>query len=214
MNALTLELHKPRYSWPAWREHSFALGVVVSHIGLAFVLLNLSHNAPTPRVVYGLITIQLVSLPAPAVHPPPPPAAALMPTVAAPEPAPMPELAIKKPQVQKTDLALKRVQQEQQEKQQRIERDRQQQRLQEALRQEQVVREEERQARLQKQQLAQARQAESYRQASPAAKARAEAAAAANRQYLPIVKDAPEYPPRALDRKIEGECTVAYRVNA
>ncbi|SDI81062.1 protein TonB [Pseudomonas flavescens] len=220
MNALTLELHEPRFSWPAWREHSFALGVAVAlHIGLAFVLLNLSHNAPMPPVVSAVITTQLISLPAPAVQPPPPPVAAPMPTVTAPEPAPMPmpEPLVEKPQVQKADLALKRVQQQQQEKerQQRIERDRQQQRREEALRQERVVREElQRQARLQQQQVAQARQAEVERQTAAAAAARAEAAAAASRQYLPIAKNAPDYPQRALDRKIEGECTVAYRVNA
>lgn len=218
MNALTLELQEPRFSWPAWREHSFALGAAVAlHIGLAFVLLNLSHNAPMPPVVSAVITTQLVSLPAPAVQPPPPPVAAPMPTMAAPEPAPIPEPVVETPQVQQADLALKRVQQERQEKekQQRIERDRQQQRREEALRQEQLAREEQqRQARLQKQQLAQAQQAEAQRQAASAAAARAEAAAAASRQYLPIAKDAPDYPQRALDRKIEGDCTVAYRVNA
>lgn len=220
MNALTQELHEPRFSWPAWREHSFALGVAVAlHIGLAFVLLNLSHNAPMLPVVSAVITTQLVSLPAPAVQPPPPPVAPPMPAVTAPEPAPMPipEPVVEMPQVQKADLALKRVQQQQQEKerQQRIERDRQQQRREEALRQEQVVREAlQRQARLQEQQVAQARQAEVERQTAAVAAARTEAAAAASRQYLPIAKDAPDYPQRALDRKIEGECTVAYRVNA
>ncbi|WP_049277920.1 energy transducer TonB, partial [Pseudomonas putida] len=44
-----------------------------------------------------------------------------------------------------------------------------------------------------------------------AAQARA-AAEAASRQYLPIAKEAPDYPQRALDRNIEGECTVAYTV--
>ncbi|TBU79845.1 energy transducer TonB [Pseudomonas daroniae] len=215
MNALTLELHEPRFSWPAWREHSFALGVAVAlHIGLAFVLLNLSHNAPMPPVVSAVITTQLVSLPAPAVQPPPPPVAPPMPEVAAAEPAPLPEPVVEAPQVQEADLALKRVQQERQERQQRTERERQQQRREEALRQEAMARQEQqRQAQLQEQQLAQARQAEAERQAAAAAAARAEAEAA-SRQYLPIAKDAPDYPQRALDRKIEGECTVAYRVNA
>ncbi|QGZ29668.1 TonB family protein [Stutzerimonas stutzeri] len=221
MSALTLELHEPRFSWSAWCEHSFALGVAVAlHIGLAFVLLNLSHNAPMPPVVSAVITTQLVSLPAPSVQPPPPQAAAPMLAGAAPEPAPMPKPVVEKPLVQKADLALKRLQQEQQKKErkQRIERDLQQQRREEALRQELVVREEQqRQARLQEQQLALARQAEAERQtsaAAAAAAARDEAAAAASRQYLPIAKDAPDYPQRALERKIEGECTVAYRVNS
>lgn len=215
MSTLTLELHEPRFSWPAWREHSFALGVaVVLHIGLAFVLLNLSHNAPMPPVVSTVITTQLVSLPAPAVQPPSPPVTPPMPEVEAAEPAPLPEPVVEAPQVQEADLALKRVQQERQERQQRIEQERQQQRREEALRQEAMARQErQRQARLQEQQLAQARQAEAERLAAAAAAARAEAEAA-SRQYLPIAKDAPDYPQRALDRKIEGECTVAYRVNA
>lgn len=67
-----------------------------------------------------------------------------------------------------------------------------------------------RQALEREQQLAQARQAQADLNAA-AARAQAEAA---NSQYLPIAKEAPDYPQRALDRKIEGECTVAYRVNA
>lgn len=42
---------------------------------------------------------------------------------------------------------------------------------------------------------------------------RAEQAAAADiRQYLPISKEAPDYPQRALDKGIEGDCTVEYSV--
>ncbi|GGB98509.1 protein TonB [Oxalicibacterium flavum] len=37
---------------------------------------------------------------------------------------------------------------------------------------------------------------------------------AASRQYLPIEKKAPAYPQRALDKNIEGSCTVSYTVNA
>ncbi|HLD67421.1 MAG TPA: energy transducer TonB, partial [Pseudomonas sp.] len=54
-------------------------------------------------------------------------------------------------------------------------------------------------------QQAQAAAAESSRQA--------EAAAAASRPYLPIAKDAPDYPERALDKGIQGDCTLSYRVN-
>ena len=43
---------------------------------------------------------------------------------------------------------------------------------------------------------------------------RAQQAAAASdvRQYLPISKQAPDYPQRALDKGIEGDCTVEYSV--
>lgn len=210
MSTLTLELHESRVLWPAWREHSFALGVAVAlHAGLAFVLLNLSHNAPMPAPVSAVITTQLITLPAPVVQPPPP----VIPDVPVTPPAPLPEPVVEAPQVEQADLAFKRVEQERKEKAQKIERERQQ-RREEALRQEQLVREEQqRQALLQEQQLAQARQAEADRQAAAAAAAKAEAEAA-SRQYLPIAKQAPDYPQRALDRKIEGECTVAYRVSA
>ena len=38
------------------------------------------------------------------------------------------------------------------------------------------------------------------------------AAVADVRQYLPISKEAPDYPQRALDKGIEGDCTVEYSV--
>ncbi|MCW1938324.1 energy transducer TonB [Pseudomonas oleovorans] len=210
MSTLTMDLHESRALWPAWREHTVALGVALAlHAGLAFVLLNLSHNAPLPPAVSAVITTQLITLPAPVVQPPPP----LIPEVAAAPPAPLPEPVVEAPQVEQADLAFKRVEQERKEKAQKLERERQQ-RREEEQRQEQLAREEQqRQTLLQEQQLAQARQAEADRQAAAAAAAKAEAEAA-SRQYLPIAKQAPDYPQRALDRKIEGECTVAYRVSA
>ncbi|WP_235989146.1 energy transducer TonB, partial [Pseudomonas lopnurensis] len=36
---------------------------------------------------------------------------------------------------------------------------------------------------------------------------------AASRQYLPIAKQPPSYPQRALDMGLQGECTVSYRVD-
>ena len=41
---------------------------------------------------------------------------------------------------------------------------------------------------------------------------RAQQVAADVRQYLPISKQAPDYPQRALDKGIEGDCTVEYSV--
>ncbi|CAI8955540.1 periplasmic protein TonB [Pseudomonas chlororaphis] len=38
-------------------------------------------------------------------------------------------------------------------------------------------------------------------------------AAADSRQYQPLSKEAPDYPQRALDKNIEGDCTVEYSVN-
>jgi len=48
--------------------------------------------------------------------------------------------------------------------------------------------------------------------ADNARRAQQAAAAADVRQYLPISKQAPDYPQRALDKGIEGDCTVEYSV--
>lgn len=207
MSALTTQCHAPRLALPAWREHGLALGVAVAlHAGLAYVLLNLSHQAPMTTPVSPVITTELVNLPAPVAPPP-------APVIEPPAPAPIPEPVIEAPQVEHADLAFKRVEQQRKEKaRQQAERERQQ-RREEAQRQERLAREEQqRQALLQAQ--AEARQAEAERQAASAAAAARADAQAASQQYLPITKHAPDYPARALERKIEGECTVAYTVSA
>lgn len=216
MNSLTLELPAPRFAWPAWREHGLAFGAALAlHAGLACVLFNLSQQAPLPLPVSTVMTTQLITLPASVTEPPAPV------PVEPPAPAPLPEPVVEAAPVEQADLAFKRVQQERQEQAQQRERERQQ-RREEQQRQERLAREERaraeqaRQAQREAQQLAQARQAEAERQAAAnaaaAAAARAEAEAA-SRQYLPIAKQAPDYPATALARKIEGECTVAYTVN-
>ena len=60
------------------------------------------------------------------------------------------------------------------------------------------------QQRLDQQRLA----AEKARAATPAP-----AAAFDSRQYQPLSKEAPDYPERALDKHIEGDCSVEYTVN-
>ncbi|KAB0550141.1 energy transducer TonB [Pseudomonas argentinensis] len=219
MNGLTLETPVPRFIWPAWREHGFALGVALAlHAGLAYVLLNLSHQAPMPVPVTAVLTTQLITLPAPDVAP----AAPVHAEPPAPEPMPLPvqepEPVVQAPVVEQADLAFKRVEQERQEKARQVQRERQQ--REQRLRDERLAREQQLQA-LKEQQLAQARQAEAERLAAAERQAAANAAAtaraeaeAASRQYLPIAKQAPDYPARALERKIEGECTVAYTVTA
>lgn len=211
MNGLTLEMPVPRFVWPAWREHGFALGVALAlHAGLAYVLLNLSHQAPMPAPASAVLTTQLITLPAPVVAPPAP----VLAEPPAPVPVPEPEPVVQAPVVEQADLAFKRVEQERQEKARQVQRERQQ--REKVLREERLAREEQQRQALKEQQLAQARQVEAERQAAAnaaAAAARAEAEAA-SRQYLPIAKQAPDYPARALERKIEGECTVAYTVTA
>lgn len=202
MSSLTLEQ-------PAWRQHGVALGIAVAlHVGVLYVLLNLSHTPDLPPVPATVIQTQLVSLPAPA---PVAPAAPVEPPPPVPEPVAEPAPVVQAPPVEDAALARKRVQQAQRERQQQLDQARRQ--RQEAERQTQLAREEQaRQASLHEQQLAQARQAESDRQAAARARARADAEAA-SRQYQPIAKQAPDYPQRALDRHIEGECTVAYTVD-
>ncbi|WP_447789931.1 TonB family protein [Pseudomonas farris] len=59
----------------------------------------------------------------------------------------------------------------------------------------------------------QAQRAEQSRLVAERARQQAARIAADSRQYLPLSKDAPDYPQRALDKNIEGDCTVEYTVN-
>ena len=80
--------------------------------------------------------------------------------------------------------------------------------------------EEQKQAQVEQQKVAQVemqRQQAAAEQARVAAadnarRAQQAAAAADVRQYLPISKQAPDYPQRALDKGIQGDCTVEYSV--
>ena len=69
------------------------------------------------------------------------------------------------------------------------------------------------QQRQAQEQAQQAHRAEQTRLAAERARQQAAQAAADSRQYLPLSKDAPDYPQRALDKNIEGDCTVEYTVN-
>ncbi|WP_437881361.1 energy transducer TonB [Pseudomonas sp. LRF_L74] len=201
MNSLTFQQQEPRGNAANWREHGLALGMAAAlHLGLGVVLFNLSSGTPMAPAVAAVIKTQLLSLPAPVQQP-------ALATPVEPAPAPAPAPVTKAAKVEQADLAFKRVEQQRQQQARRIERERQQ-----RLRDEQVrhEREQQRQAQQEQQRLAAAQRAENQRQAA----ADAEAQAAASRQYLPIAKEAPDYPARALDRRIEGECTVAYTVNA
>jgi len=64
---------------------------------------------------------------------------------------------------------------------------------------------------LEQQRVAQERQAaEKARVLTPTPAA---APAFDSRQYQPLSKEAPDYPERALDKNIEGDCTLEYSVN-
>lgn len=195
MHSPTLTM-APRDASGFWRNSLAASVAVALHVGvLAALMLGWSTQKPmadAPRVMH----TQLVMLP-PAPAPEPEPVAA---APAPPEPVviPVPVKPVVDPQVQaqkleKAALARKRVEDKKIEQQQ------------ERLASEQRNRELEQQ-RLDQQRLA----AEKARAATPAP---APAPAFDSRQYQPLSKEAPDYPERALDKNIEGDCTLEYSVN-
>jgi len=197
----------------SWRDHGVAFGVACAlHAGLAYLLFNLSHTPDFTAVPAAVIHTQLVSLPAPVVVPEPPaPEPVIQPVVEIPSSPPPKAQA---PVVDEAALALRRVQQQQrdlQHKREQQQRDLQHKRDQQQRQEQEQARKQREEAERREQQLAQQEQARQQQAREAAAQARA-AAEAASRQYLPIAKEAPDYPQRALDRNIEGECTVAYTV--
>lgn len=196
----------PRLPMSRLRNAQAALLTLALH---ALVLALLLANWPVAKPVapsISTISMQLLSLPPPTPvveTPPPVPAEAPPPEVSAPV-----EPRITQQKLEQATLAHQRVEQEKlAQERQRLERKRQEQ-----ARLEQHAREQAQQQQLAEQLAAQQRQQAAAAAAEQARQA--EAAAAASRQYLPIAKQAPAYPQRALDKGIEGECTVSYRVNA
>jgi protein TonB len=181
-----------------WRKGLAASLAVALHVGVVAALM-LGWSPEKPRVqAPQVMHTQLVMLPpAPAPAPVPEPVA-----VAPPPPAPVvvppPLKPTLDPQVQaqkleKAALARKRVEDKKLEQQQ------------ERLATEQRNRELElAQQRLNQERLA----AEKTRVATSAP-----APAFDSRQYLPLSKEAPEYPERALEKNLEGDCSVEYTVN-
>ncbi|MGD8217057.1 TonB family protein [Pseudomonas thivervalensis] len=211
-------MHSPSLSAPAlgrsfWKN-SLAAGLAVAlHVGVvALLVLGWSVEKPvaeTPQV----LRTQLVMLPAASVPEAPalapvfsaatPSVESTAPPQEAPRPAPTKPVVDPRVQAQKLEqaaLARKRVEEqkrEQQAQQQQRERQESERRLQAA---EQQAAQQQRQAR-QAQALAEQRHAEQARQA-----------AADSRSYQPLSKQAPDYPQRALDKGLEGDCTVEYSV--
>jgi len=176
-----------------WRK-SLAASLAVALHGAVAVALMLGWSTerpgvPAPRVMH----TQWVVLPAPAPAPTPEPVAAALPEPVA---IPVPTKPTVDPQVQaqkleKAALARKRVEEKKLEQQQ------------------QRMATEQRNRELEQQRLSQARAAaEKARAAVPAP-----TPAFDSRQYQPLSKAAPDYPERALDKNIEGDCSVEYTVN-
>ncbi|NBB34504.1 energy transducer TonB [Pseudomonas sp. BC115LW] len=190
------ELGGPRADHSGFWRNGLAAGLAVALHVLVLALLvhtwSVQMPAPAPQAV---LRTQLVMLPpappAPAAEPlpavvePAPPA----PTVATPVlPAPVkptvdPQIQARK--LEQATLARKRVE-------------------------EQRTREAEQQRQRVAQDQQRTREAEQARQAAERAR---QQAAADSRQYLPLSKEAPDYPQRALDKNIEGDCSVEYTVN-
>lgn len=171
------------------------VGVTLGLHALAVAGLYLGFQPEAPRAAAPKVMHSaLVSLPRPAPQPVAAPPAPPMPEPPAVEP-PKPQ-----PQAEPAQLAKRRAEQLQREREQQRRRDEQQREAERqlALQQERQLREQESQAR-----------AERERQAA-AAKAAAEALAA--QDYQPLLKKAPAYPDSALDRRLEGDCTVEYTV--
>lgn len=178
-----------------WRK-SLAASLAVALHGAVAVALMLGWSterpgADAPRVMH----TQLVVLPAPTPTPAPTPepvAAALPEPVVIPVPTkPTVDPQLQAQKLEKAALARKRVEEKKLEQEQ------------------QRMATEQRNRELEQQRLSQARAAaEKARAAVPAP-----APAFDSRQYQPLSKAAPDYPERALDKNIEGDCSVEYTVN-
>ncbi|MEC5343119.1 energy transducer TonB [Brenneria populi] len=201
-NQITAEDAMKRQTlWP--RRIAAATIALTAHLLLGAFLLQHWQMETPPAPVVRHLTTTLIALPAapvetPAAAPQPEPAPEPAPIQTPPPTAAEPPIATP-PKPDRTQLARQR--QERDAQQTRRRQREEQRRQQQALAQRQAEDEQRRQAALQSQ--AAARAAESARQTEDMA----------GRQYQPISKQAPDYPDKALSRKIEGDCTVVYRVN-
>lgn len=211
MSSLSLAMSPtvPVLNLPNWRGHAGAAGIAVAlHVALGVALLGHDYRAQLPVPVVPVITTQLVSVPLPAPVAPevlPPPAIA---------PPPEPEVVSAPAPVvpSEAELAFKRERQREVEvrKQERIAE--QQRRRDEARQRQEQERARQAQDRLEQQRVAQ-EAAEAQRAAAERRAADDRARAAASQQYLPVSKKAPDYPQRALDKGVQGDCTVSYTVD-
>ena len=189
------------------RRNSLAAGLALAlHGGVLAVLMHTWSVSPPAPAAPVVLHTQLVML-APTPAPTPPVAESLLaepvpaPAVVAPPPEPVKPRVDPQVQAQKLEqaaLARKRV--EEKKREQQLE----QQRQREA--------QDQRQREAEQQQLAQ-QQAQRAEQARAAAERSRQQALADSRQYLPLSKQAPDYPQRALDKNLEGDCSVEYTVN-
>lgn len=227
--AMTLPASFPVVRAP-WRSHASAAVVTLAlHAAVAGLLLHGWTPELSMPTTTQVLKTQLVSLPAPEpvadtpVEPEPTPApaeAAVEEVVEKVMEEPQIDPRIEQQRLEQAELAYKRAEQERLDEERRIE----EQRAREQRRKEQLERERQERVEAERQQReaerreqlardAQQREQAAQAEATAAAERARQAEAAASRQYLPIAKDAPAYPSRALDKGIEGSCTVSYSVN-
>ncbi|MEE4371004.1 energy transducer TonB [Pseudomonas alliivorans] len=206
---------------PRLRSHGLAVAIALALHGvvLAALMQGWVAEQKLPEPVKTLTTQLLILPPAPAPVAPSPepvvePVQAAAP-VAEPEPiskpvdvpVPQPDTQRQARQVEQAALARKRVEEQKRDLERR--RNEQQKRAveQQKLAEQQQAQDQQRLAEQQRQ------QAEQTRQAAERARQSQQAAATDNSQYQPLSKEAPDYPERALDKGIEGDCTVVYDVS-
>jgi protein TonB len=191
-------------------HNSLAAGLAVAlHVIVLALLVHGWSPQTTPATQPTVLRTQLVMLPpaaqpqapepAPASAPPAPPEPVAAAPVESIKPAVDPQLQVQK-KLEQAALARKRVEDKKREQQA------------ERLETQRLNREAEQQ-QLAQQQAQQAQRAEQARLAAERARQLAAQTAADSRQYLPLSKEAPDYPQRALDKNIEGDCSVEYTVN-
>lgn len=206
---------------PRLRSHGLAVAIALALHGvvLAALMQGWVAEQKLPEPVKTLTTQLLILPPAPAPVAPSPepvvePVQAAAP-VAEPEPiskpvdvpVPQPDTQRQARQVEQAALARKRVEEQKRDLERR--RNEQQKRAveQQKLAEQQQAQDQQRLAEQQR------HQAEQTRQAAERARQSQQAAATDNSQYQPLSKEAPDYPERALDKGIEGDCTVVYDVS-
>ena len=182
-----------------WRDsQALVVSVALHSAVVAFLVLGWSMEQSMPEPAPSTLKTRLVMLPAePLAAPPAPeplPVVAPAPVVEAkPEvvkPKVDPQLQARK--LEQAALARKRVEEQ---------------------KQAQVEQQKAAQVEVQRQRALAEASAQQARVAADNARRAQQAAAASDvRQYLPISKQAPDYPQRALDKGIEGDCTVEYSV--
>ncbi|WP_024656816.1 energy transducer TonB [Pseudomonas syringae USA007] len=227
MTAMTLMLEDgpPTREWlngPWLRTNGLAAAVALALHGALLGGLMLGWNAQEKRPEPPrTLTTQLVMLPpapapvsaapvpvAEAVQAPPPAPVVAPPPVVKPLEAPKPQAEPQR-QLEQATLARKRVDEQRRERE--TEQRQRAQNAREAEQQRQQAQaEQQRQAEQARQSAERARQSQAQQQTQQQTQSQA---AADSSQYQPLSKEAPGYPERALDKGIEGDCTVVYDVS-